>query len=75
MGKRAEHERASFQIRVIVRHEAHLVTAEACTLSLPLVGGSEVEAKRRVSRDEGAQLAAGISGCAEHADRKFMHAE
>jgi hypothetical protein len=75
MGERAEYERASFQFRVVVGNEANLVTAEVYTLSPPLVRRSEVEAERRVSRDEGAQLAAGIAGRTEHPDRKFMHAE
>jgi hypothetical protein len=56
-----------------VRDEAHLLSAEARALPLPLVGRREMESKRGMSRDEGAQLAAGIAGRAEHPDGKFMH--
>ena len=55
--------------------EAHVLTAEACALAPPLVGAGEVEPERRVPHEEGAQLATGIAGGAEHPDGKFMHEE
>jgi hypothetical protein len=73
--QRAEDERAPVQVRVIGGDEAHVSTTQACALSPPLIGAGKVKMKRRVLRDEGTQLTAGIAGRAEHPDRKFMHEE
>jgi hypothetical protein len=73
--QRAEDERAAVQIRVVVSNEPHILTTESRALSSPLIGTGEMEAKRRVLRDEGTQLTASIAGRAEHPDGKFMHEE
>ncbi len=71
----AEDERAVLEVRIVMGDEAHVLTAETRALSLSLVGAGEVEAKRGMLRDEGAQLTTGIAGCAEHPDGNFMHRE
>jgi hypothetical protein len=62
-------------MRVVVRDESHLLTTQARPRSLSLVGRGEMEVKRRMLRDEGAQLAAGVARRAEHPNGKFMHRE
>ena len=75
MRQRAEDERASFQMRVVMSDEADVLPSKARHLSLSLVGTGEMEGERRMARDEGAQLAAGVAGRAEHPNGKFMHRE
>ena len=75
MRERAEDERASLQVRVVMSDEAYVVSTQSRTFSPLLIGAGEVETKRRVARDEGTQLAAGIAGRPEHPDGKFMHGE
>ena len=75
MRKRGENERASLEIRVVGGNEADLLPAEPRVLAPALVRAREVEAQSRMMAKEGAQLASGITGGAEHADRKFMHGE
>ena len=75
MRQGAEDEGAPFQMCVVMSNETHLLTTEAGTLSLSLVGSREVELQRGMLRDEGAELAPGISGRPQHPDRKFMHRE
>jgi hypothetical protein len=73
--QRAEDERARLQVRVVMSNETHFLTAEACAFPPSLVRGGEVETKRRMLRDEGTQLTAGVAGRAEDPDRNFMHEE
>jgi hypothetical protein len=75
MRERAEDQGAPVQVRVIMGDEADVLPTQARTLPLSLVGAGEMEVKRRMTRDESAQLAAGIAGRAEHPDGKFMHEE
>ena len=75
MRQRTEHQAASFEVGVVVRDESHLSATQARAFSFSLVGGGEMEVKRGMVRDEGAQLAAGIARRAEHPDGKFMHGE
>lgn len=75
MGEGAEDQGAPIQVRIVVSDEANLLTTQARAFPLSLVGARELETKTRMVRDEGAQLAAGVAGRAEHPDGKFMHAE
>jgi hypothetical protein len=73
--QRAEDERAALEMRVVVGDEADLVPTQARAFSLSLVGTGEMKLERLMARDEGAQLAAGVAGRAEHPNGKFMHGE
>lgn len=75
MRQGAEYEGAAVELGVIVRDESHLLSTQAGARSLSLVGRGETEVKRGMSGDEGAELAAGVAGRAEHPDRNFMHGE
>ena len=75
MRQRAEDERASVQMCVVMSDEAHVLPSKTRHLSLSLVGAGEMERERRMAHNEGAQLAAGIAGRAEHPNGKFMHRE
>lgn len=56
-------------------NEAYVAATQASGLPPSLIGAREVETQRWVLRNEGAQLATGVAGGAEHPDRKFMHEE
>ena len=73
--QRAEDERALLQLRIIVGDEPHVESAQACLFPPALVGAGEAELEPRMTRDEGAQLSAGVTGRAKHPDGKFMHGE
>jgi hypothetical protein len=71
----AEDQGTAVEVRIVVSDEAYPLTPQARTFPLSLVGAGELETKTRMLRDEGAQLATGITGRAEHPDGKFMHEE
>jgi hypothetical protein len=73
MRERGEDERAPFEIRVVMGNEAYLLPAEPGALTPALICTGEVEAQARMMTNEGAQLASGITGGAEHPNGKFMH--
>ena len=75
MRQRAEDERALLQLRVVVSDEPHIESTKTCLFAPALVGAGETELEPRMTRDEGAQLSAGIAGRAEHPNGKFMHRE
>jgi hypothetical protein len=73
--QRREHELGVCEQCVVVRHEAHIDATQPGTLATALVRRSEREFERRVTRNDRAELAPGVSARSEYSNRNSMHKE
>ena len=75
MRERAEDQLRGVDGSIFRRDEGHLATADSDGRATLLVRRSKGERQGRVTEDECAELAAGISAGPEHADWYFIHTQ
>jgi hypothetical protein len=73
MRKRRKDEISGCERRVVMGDEANVRASEARPFAPTLVGRGECQLHLWMSRDDRAQLAAGVSACTEDSNRDSMH--
>ena len=63
------------QRRIVVRYEAHLGSSEARALAAALIGSCEGKLHVRVTGDDRAELATGVTTGTQDTNRDSMHEE